>query len=320
MSNKHPIIAVTGASGSGTKAIHDAFLHLFQREKVKAVCVDGESFRRYDRDQMRQVFQETSAKGEPINHFGPRANLFDRLEGLFREYSRSGGGLVRNYVRSEQMAERTGVPIGSFTPWEEVPPGTDLLFYRGLHGGCIETTWSHRKMTPSHNPIVVRNRERLEKAQDTGVDVAQWVDLLIGAVPVINLEWIQKIHHDCNVKGCSREAVVQTILRYMPDYVRYIAPQFSLSDFNIQRIPLVDTSNPFLTRDSITDSESMLVIRFRDSKSMDFPYLLKMLENSFMSRRNTIVIPGGSLQVALEVVCAPLVHDLIERSRKPGAV
>jgi len=317
VSKKHPIIAVTGASGTGTTSILDAFVHLFQREGVNAVHVDGESFRRYDREGMRKAYDETSAQGEPINHFGPRANLFDRLEGLFREYSRSGGGLVRDYVRDEAQSTRSGVPIGEFTPWAEIKPGTDLLFYRGLHGGCIESTWSHRKMSPSHNPIAVRNRERLEHVHDTGVDVAQWVDLLIGAVPVVNLEWIQKIHHDCNVKGCSREAVVHTILRYMPDYVRYIAPQFTFTDFNVQRVPLVDTSNPFISMELPTANESMLVIRFREPRQIDFPHLLRMLENSFMSRRNTLVVPGGSLQIALEVICAPMVHELVERRRQP---
>jgi phosphoribulokinase len=315
MSVKYPIVAVTGSSGSGTGAIRDAFAHIFQREGINAQFVEGNSFRRYNAEEMRQVFAETLAQGDPINHFGPRANLFDRLEGLFREYSRSGGGLLRSYLASPEEAERAGQPRGTFTPWEEIPPGSDLLFYKGLHGGCIQSTWSHRKMSDSHNPIAIRERTRLAEIQDLGVDVAQWVDLLIGVVPIVNLEWIQKIHRDVNRKGCERHKVMQTILRYMPDYMRFITPQFSLTDINFQRVPLVDTSNPFHVRDLPGEQESMLVIRFREPKRFDFPRLLQMLDRSFMSRPNTMVIPGGSLQIALEVICTPLVHELVARKR-----
>ncbi len=313
MSVKHPIIAVTGASGAGTSTIGNAFAHIFRREQIEAIFVEGDSFRRYDRKGMRQAYETSLENGSPINHFGPAANLFDRLEGLFREYSRSGGGLVREYVYNHTDAERHGVPAGTFTPWREIAPESDLLFYNGLHGGTVQATWSHRRMSPSHNPFAIRERQRLKELTDPGVDVAQWVDLLIGVVPVINLEWIQKIHRDCNVKGCSKEAVINTILRYMPDYTRYIAPQFSLTDINFQRVPLVDTANPFEARDIPSPHDSMLVIRCREPKRYDFPYLLRMLDGSFMSRRNTIVVPGGSLQLALEVICTPLVRELVER-------
>jgi hypothetical protein len=46
-------------------------------------------------------------------------------------------------------------------------------------------------------------------------------------VPIINLEWIQKLHRDKTARGYSREAIVETILRRMPDYIHYICPQFS---------------------------------------------------------------------------------------------
>ncbi len=315
MSIKHPIVAVTGASGSGTTTIQKAFEHIFSREGIRSVVVEGDSFRRYDRHQMQEAYQRSLARGVPINHFGPCANLFDRLEGLFREYSRTGEGLVRRYIRTAEEAETAGLPVGTFTPWEEMEEGSDLLFYKGLHGGAIETTWSHRKMSPSHNPIAIRKRQQLESVDHPGVDIAQWVDLLLGVVPVVNLEWIQKIHRDCRIKGCSKEAVIQTILRYMPDYVRYISPQFSLTDINFQRIPLVDTSNPFDDREVPSPHESMLVIRFREPQHHNFPYFLSMFKNSFMSRRNTLVIPGGSLQLAMEVICTPLVHELVERRR-----
>ncbi|RCX26041.1 phosphoribulokinase [Thioalbus denitrificans] len=315
MSSKHPIIAVTGSSGAGTTTVRAVFEDIFKREAVNAVCVDGESFRRYDRDTMRAAFRASVGEGRPISHFGPEANLLDRLEGLFREYSRTGTGLIRRYAGTAAQAEALDVPEGSFTRWAEICDGTDLLFYEGLHGGCIEATWSHRHMSPSHNPFVIRERHRLETRYDTGIDVAQWVDLLIGVVPSINLEWIQKIHRDTTLKGASAEAVVGTIMRRLPDYIRYITPQFSLTDINFQRVPLVDTSNPFIARDVPSLAESILVIRFREPKRFDFPELLQRIPNAFMSRPNTLVVPGGEMEHALRVICTPLVHELVERMR-----
>jgi len=315
MSVKHPIIAVTGSSGAGTTTVRHVFTDIFRREAVNTVYVDGDSFRRFDRDTMRSAFRASLAEGSPISHFGPEANLLDRLEGLFREYSRTGTGLIRRYAGNAVRAETLGIPVGTFTPWTEICDGTDLLFYEGLHGGCIEATWSHRHMSPSHNPFVVQARHRLETQYDTGVDVAQWVDLLVGVVPSINLEWIQKIHRDTTLKGASCEGVVETILRRMPDYVRYITPQFSLTDINFQRVPLVDTSDPFVTRDVPSLAESILVIRFRNPGRHDFPDLLKRLPDAFMSRPNTLVVPGGQMEHALRVICTPLVHELVERMR-----
>ena len=316
MSVKHPIVAVTGSSGAGTTTVRHAFEDIFRREEINAVFVEGNAFRRYDRDGMRQAYGSSVAAGRPISHFGPEANLFDRLEGLFREYSRTGTGIIRTYLENGEQAAAHGRPAGTFTPWEEIPGGSDLLFYEGLHGGCIQAMWSRRHMSPSHNPFVVQARHKAETRADTGVDVAQWVDLLIGVVPSINLEWIQKIHHDCARKGCSAEAVAATILRRLPDYVRYITPQFSLTDINFQRVPLVDTSNPFIARDIPTLAESMVVIRFRDPRRFDFPYLLRHLHGSFMSRPNTLVVPGGDMGHAMEVICTPIIHELIERVRR----
>jgi phosphoribulokinase len=315
MSIKHPIIAVTGSSGAGTSSVQDAFADIFLREGINGAFVHGNSFRRFTPAEVERVFREAAEQGLPISHFGPEANYFDRLEGLFREYARSGTGLVREYVATAEAAELYLQKIGTYTPWQELPDDTDLLFYEGQHGGCIEATWSRRQMSASHNPLVINKRHELKKSLDTGVDIAQWVDLLIGVVPSINLEWIQKIHHDYRGSGRSAQDTVMTILRRMPDYVRYITPQFSLTDINFQRIPLVDTSNPFISLDVPTPDESMLVIRFRDPKRFDFPTLLNEFEESFMSRPNTMVVKGGDMRNALEIICTPLVHELLEKKR-----
>jgi len=102
----------------------------------------------------------------------------------------------------------------------------------------------------------------------------------------------------------------------MPDYVHYITPQFSKTDINFQRVPTVDTSNPFIARDIPTPDESFIVIRFKDPKGVDFPYLLNMIDGSFMARRNNIVVPGGKMGFAMELILTPSIHELMEKAKK----
>ena len=287
MSKKHPVIAVTGSSGAGTSTVKAAFEHLFRREGIKAFIIEGDAFHKYDRQAMKEAVEEAYAEGKTLSHFGPEANLFDKLEELFRDYGEKGTGKTRKYLHNEEEAQPYGQEPGTFTPWEDVTPNSDLLFYEGLHGGVVTDT----------------------------VDVAKWVDLLIGVVPIVNLEWIQKIHRDCATRGYSAEAVTDTILRRMPDYVNTITPQFSRTDINFQRVPVVDTSNPFIARDIPTPDESMVVIRFRYPEKHDFPYYLTMVKDSWMSRPNTIVVPGGKMGLAMEIILQPIIHELIEHKR-----
>lgn len=312
MSDKHPIVAVTGSSGAGTTTIKNAFVEIFRRERIDAAFVDGDSFRRYSRAEMKASIDEAQESGKPLSHFGPEANLFDKLEELFREYSETGGGEIRDYIR-QQDAEHPHLETATFSDWRPVPENSDLLFYEGLHGGVCAQTWTRRRMSESHNPRVAHDRRN--PGQQGGVDAARYVDLLIGVVPVINLEWIQKIHRDQQEKGRSAQYTTAAILRRMCDYIHFIVPQFSLSDINFQRVPLVDTSNPFVAHDIPSASESMLVIRFREPKKFDFPVLLKRFHRSFMSRPNTLVVPGGQLRHALEVICQPVIQDLCAGGR-----
>ncbi len=289
MSAKHPIIAVTGSSGAGTTSVARTFEQIFRREGVKAAFVEGDSFHRYERAEMQQKMAEAQAQGNPhFSHFGPEANLFEELESLFRGYSRNGRGQVRKYLHDAQEAAPYRQPPGTFTPWADLPADTDLLFYEGLHGAVVTEA----------------------------VNVAQHVDLLIGVVPVINLEWIQKLHRDKSMRGYSTEAVTDTILRRMHDYVHYICPQFSRTHINFQRVPVVDTSNPFIARFIPTPDESILVIRFTNPRGIDFPYLLSMLHNSFMSRANTIVVPGGKMDLAMQLIFTPMIWRLMERRKQ----
>ena len=288
MSTKYPTIAVTGSSGAGTTTVKNAFEHIFFREKIKPAVIEGDSFHRYDRKEMKEQIQRAHEGGRILSHFGPEGNLFDKLEELFKSYSETGTGKRRYYLHSYEEAKPWNQEPGTFTPWEDLEPGSDCLFYEGLHGGVV----------------------------DGHVNVAQHVDCMIGVVPIVNLEWIQKIHRDTSQRGYSAEAVTDTILRRMYDYVHYITPQFSRTHVNFQRVPTVDTSNPFISRDIPTPDESFIVIRFRDPVKQDFPYILNMIQGSFMSRRNTIVVPGGKMGFAMEIILTPIIHELIENSRK----
>jgi phosphoribulokinase len=289
MSARHPIIAVTGSSGAGTTSVMRTFEQIFRREHVNAAFVEGDSFHRYNRAEMKQKMAEAIERGDhDFSHFGTEANLFAELEGLFRSYGASGRGRRRRYLHDEQEAAPYGQKPGTFTAWEDLTDETDLLFYEGLHGAVV-----------------------------TGdVDIARHVDLLIGVVPVVNLEWIQKLHRDKSTRGYSAEAVTDTILRRMHDYVHYICPQFSRTHINFQRVPVVDTSDPFIARFIPTPDESFLVIRFSNPRGIDLPYLLSMLHGAFMSRANTIVCPGGKMDLAMQLIFTPMIWRLLERRKE----
>lgn len=288
MSNKHPIVAITGSSGAGTTSVTRTFANIFRRENVHAAIIEGDSFHRFDRKAMKVAMAEQEAAGNRnFSHFGEDGNLFAELEQLFRDYAEAGTGQSRKYLHDADEAAPYKQDPGTFTPWEPLP-ASDLLFYEGLHGGVKTET----------------------------VDVARHVDLLIGVVPVVNLEWIQKIHRDKATRGYSTEAVTDVILRRMHEYVHYICPQFTRTHINFQRVPVVDTSDPFIARTIPTADESLVVIRFAKPQGIDFPYLLSMLHDSWMTRANTLVVPGGKMELAMQLIFTPMILRLMERRRK----
>jgi phosphoribulokinase len=292
MSAKHPIVAITGSSGAGTTSVTRTFENIFRRENVAAAIVEGDSFHRYDRHAMKTAMAEAEDNGKPhFSHFGEDANLFAELQELFRSYAETGSGQSRKYLHNEDEAAPFRQPPGTFTAWESLPP-SDMLFYEGLHGGV----------------------------KTAKVDVARFADLLIGVVPVINLEWIQKIHRDRSTRGYSTEAVTDVILRRMHEYVEYICPQFTRTHINFQRVPVVDTSDPFIARTIPTADESLVVIRFANPRGFDFPYLLSMLHDSFMSRANTLVVPGGKMELAMQLIFTPMIMRLVEHRKNLLAV
>lgn len=297
MSTNHPVIAITGSSGAGTTTVKKAFEHIFKRKNINPLVVEGDSFHMYDRKAMKENVKQQEAKGNRyFSHFGPDANHFDKIHETFLEYGKNGECQRRYYLHSEEEAvehnKRLGTNLspGEFTPWEQVGSGTDLLFYEGLHGAIVTKE----------------------------VNVAKHADLKIGVVPIVNLEWIQKIHRDNAERGYDASEIVDTILRRMPDYVNYITPQFSETDINFQRVSTVDTSNPFIARDIPTPDESFIVIRFNDpdKHEVDFQHLQSMIKDSFMSRRNTIVIPGSKMGLAMEIIFSPIINQILKNSKQ----
>ncbi len=281
---KYPVIAITGSFGAGTSTVKAAFGDVIVREGLKAIIVEGDSFHKYDRKAMKVAVEDFAKKGQRLSHFSSDANLFPELADLFKTYRESGQGRMRYYLHSEEEAEPFGQHAGEFTPWQDIKEESDILFYEGLHGGVPE--------------------------------VAPYVDLLMGVVPIINLEWIQKIQRDRQKRGYSTEAVVETIKQRIPDYVDYITPQFSRTDINFQRVPMVDTSNPFIARDIPTMDESLVVIRIKKELikkyDIDLVYLKGMVEGSFISRRNTIVVPGPKMNLAMEILVTPIIRRMLD--------
>lgn len=294
MSRKHPVISITGSSGAGTTSVKRAFEHLFSRLGIRnPAFVEGDSFHRYDRAEMRKRVEASQRQGGHFSHFSVEANQLEELEVLFRQYGETGAGRRRYYIHDEEEGLRYGsARSGTFTPWEDIPPDTDLLFYEGLHG-----------------------------AVRTGaVDIPRYADLLVGVVPIVNLEWIQKIHRDTAERGYKPADVTETILRRMHDYVHVITPQFSETDINFQRVPTVDTSNPFDAREIPTPEESFVIVCFKEPRkfSVDLGFLLSVLPGSFVSRHNSLVIPGGCMESAMEIIFRPIVERMIEEKKTSG--
>lgn len=289
MSKKHPIISVTGSSGAGTTTVKATFDQIFRREGVKTVSIEGDAFHRFDRAAMKaELAKRKAAADDTFSHFSYEANELEKLEQVFRTYGQTGRGETRHYVHDEAEAERYGAAPGTFTDWAPFEDGSDLLFYEGLHGAVV----------------------------NDAVNLPKYTDLKIGVVPVINLEWIQKIHRDKASRGYTTEAVTDVILRRMHAYVHCICPQFTETDVNFQRVPVVDTSDPFIARWIPTADESLVVIRFKNPRGIDFPYLTSMIHDSWMTRANSIVIPGGKLDLAMQLIFTPMVHRLVDESRR----
>jgi len=289
MSKKYPIISVTGSSGAGTSTVKDTFDQIFRREGVTAASIEGDAFHKFDRAAMKVELEKHYAAGDQtFSHFSYEANALEELEAVFKSYGETGSGKKRYYVHNDEEGAKLGAASGTFTDWEDIEAGSDLLFYEGLHGAV----------------------------KNDSIDLPKYADMKIGVVPVVNLEWIQKIHRDKSQRGYTTEAVTDVILRRMHAYVNCITPQFTQTDINFQRVPIVDTSNPFISRWIPTPDESLVVIRFANPRGIDFSYLQSMIHDSFMSRANSIVIPGGKMDLAMQLIFTPMIDRLVSDAKR----
>jgi phosphoribulokinase len=293
MSAKHPIVGVTGSSGAGTSTALRMFAQISSELDVNAAFVEGDAFHAYDREQLRKAMQRARIRGENFSLFGASNNLLDRLEHLLRDYGEHGTGMTRRYLHTETEAIELGQPVGTFTPWTPLPADTDILFYEGLHGGYVGDE----------------------------INIAQHMDLMIGVEPVINLEWIQKLRRDTEERGYEPEVVANTILRRMPDYVNHITPQFSNTDINFQRVPLVDTSNPFVVREIPKPEESLVVVHYNDHSRLqpNFDLLISRLQGAFQSHPQTLVVPGPMMESAMMLILRPAIERLMQQRRESRA-
>lgn len=162
MSAKHPVIAVTGSSGAGTTTTSLAFRKIFAQLNLHAAEVEGDSFHRYTRPEMDMAIRKARDAGRHIATSAPRLTTSACWNKPSLNTVRAAKGNLANICIPTTKPYR-GIRYRGHSPPQPLPEPTDVLFYEGLHGGVV---------TPQHN-------------------VAQHVDLLVGVVPIVNLEWIQ---------------------------------------------------------------------------------------------------------------------------------
>ena len=124
---------------------------------------------------------------------------------------------------------------------------------------------------------------------------------------------MQKINRDIAERGYKPEDVIDIIYRRMYDYMHYILPQFAQTHINFQRIPLTDTSNPFCVTNIPTADQSLVMIHFLKPKpNVEYKIGLKgLIEGAVITGFNTIVIPGGKMMYAMELILTQRIMDLM---------
>jgi phosphoribulokinase len=292
MSKQNPVISVTGSSGAGTSFVKKAFEKIFDAKNINACIIEGDSFHKYERPEMKAEIAKSLANGERVlTHFSDKANHFDKLGELFDSYGKDGTGKKRYYIHSDEEAVEhnarlgTNLEPGQFTPWEDIESGTDIMFYEGLHGGVAE--------------------------------VADKVDLLVGVVPSINIEWIQKIYRDTTERPYSPADVHKAILDRMPDYAEFITPQFDRTHINFHRVPLIDTANPFDTNTAkpVPAPEDSLVVTTVRIDGVDLEGIKNQLPTdamAFLQNENTLVYKGNYMVDVLDLMLSPIIENLVK--------
>ena len=290
MSVKHPIISVTGSSGAGTTSVKTTFKRIFNRETVNAASSMAMHSIAMTAQMKRVMAEEAEREINHFSHFGPECQ------------PAGGTGRVYSGISAKPEPEKPGTTCttrkkrtctarpGTFSAWEDIDPEYRIIVLR-------RTAWrgGDRRRQPG---AALRPK--------------------IGVVPVVNLEWIQKIHRDKMDRGYSTQAIKDTILRRMPDYLDYICPQFSQTDINFPARADRRYIERLCARWIPTPDESMVVIRFRQSQGYRFP--LPDLDDS-----RQLHVPGqfhrdSGRQDGPGHATDPDPHDhaIMERSRRAG--
>ena len=66
MSEKFPIVAVTGSSGAGTTTVRHAFQDIFRRTGIAAAFVEGNAFLRYDKEELQRAIRDAQTQGKTL--------------------------------------------------------------------------------------------------------------------------------------------------------------------------------------------------------------------------------------------------------------
>jgi phosphoribulokinase len=203
--------------------------------------------------------------------------------------ARAGRGKSRHYVHDDaEEAKLYGFATGQVSP-----PGKTC------------------RRTPTSSSTKVCTARRRPT-----VDVGRHVDLCVGVVPIINLEWIQKLHRDKAQRGYSTEAVMDTILRRMPDYINYICPQFStdarqfparadgrhLESVHCPGYPVARRKH---AGDPFRQSR-------RASTSLPAEHAARLVHVAPEHHR----LPGGKMGLAMQIIFTPMIMQLMDKKRR----
>ncbi len=170
MSVRHPIIAVTGSSGAGTTTVMKTFDHIFRREQHQGPGDRGRFVSRLQPGRDARA-RARGGHGQGSDHQPFRTGVEPvgrarRHDGSLRRHRRRQGAPL--HPRRRGSASSSSGEPGTFTTGSRCRRTATCSSTKG----CMAATRTARWMS----------REK--------------VDLLVGVVPIINLEWIQKLHRD----------------------------------------------------------------------------------------------------------------------------
>ena len=166
MSAKHPVIAVTGFSGAGTTTTGVAFRKIFQQLNIRAAELEATASTLHPAGNGRGDPQGARS-GRDISYFGPGPTTSACCSRALSSTAKR----HRPFAQVPAHLRRSGA----------YNPGAGHLHPVGATAGADRRA-------------VLRGAAR--RCGREHHDVASHVDLLVGVVPIVNLEWIQKLIRD----------------------------------------------------------------------------------------------------------------------------